>query len=267
MMGGALRTVGERASKERLRTEQMKLWAAIIENYSRRNITHSIDRLPALAGIIGELEKVWVDKCVAGLWKTFFLEHLIWQRASKNTTGCTAPLYSTCECDLGPRIRPNTLPSWSWLSCEGSVFFSTIYAPRCELISCSIQLLDENAPMGPIKGGKCVIRASIIKGPMHHNSGPGIHSQLDPIRVTSLDYCGFTCHEVLKHAIYARIGMLNLSGIEDPQHSAYKLSPMGLVLMEVGNDLFERVGTFNRLRGNDVFDDPYISDWKTLTII
>jgi hypothetical protein len=81
--------------------------AAVIKNYTSRNITDPLDRLPALAGIIGELEKVWVDKCIAGLWNKSFLEHLLWQKAFGNYQGCTAPIYKGCECSSSLKTRPN----------------------------------------------------------------------------------------------------------------------------------------------------------------
>jgi hypothetical protein len=147
---------------------------------------------------------------------------------------------------------------------------------NAELVSCSIQLLDEDAPKGQVMSGQLVIRASVIKGPLHRNLGPALRSQLDPIYVGSLDDSGFTCHEVFERAIYARIGSRNSSPYAEPSKDpANKFIARGLILMEVGNSLFERVGVFNE-RGDmktrpqgtrDVFDEPGTAEWKTLTII
>jgi hypothetical protein len=271
-------SLDDETSNERIRKEQQDIWQAIIKNYTRRNITDPLDRLPALAGIIGELEKVWVDKCIAGLWNKSFLEHLLWQKAFPNYQGCTAPIYKGCECNSSPKTRPNVVaPTWSWLSCEQAVIFeNNIQFRNCELISCSVQLLDEDAPKGLVKSGQLVIRASIIKGPIHRNPGPELYSPFNPIYLKSLDPCGFTCHEIFKRAIYARIGSYNSSGWEDPSKDPKnKLIARGLVLMEVGNGLFERVGVFNervdvkkRPQGmRDMFDEPGTSEWETLTII
>jgi hypothetical protein len=265
-------------SNERIRKEQQDLWPAIIKNYTSRNITDPLDRLPALAGIIGELEKVWVDKCMAGLWNKSFPEHLLWQKVFGNYQGCTAPVYKGCECRSSPKPRPKILaPTWSWLSCEQAVTFdNNIQFRNCEIISCSVQLLDKDAPKGLVKSGQLLIRASIIKGAIHRNPGPELYSPLNPIYISSLDPCGFTCHEIFKCAIYARIGSYNSSGWEDPSKDPKnKLIARGLVLMEVGDGLFERVGVFKervdvkeRPQGmRDVFDESGTSEWKTLTII
>jgi hypothetical protein len=124
-----------------------------------------------------------------------------------------------------------------------------------------------------VKSGQLVIRASVIKGPMHRNHGPAQYSPLNSIYLNSLDHCGFTCHEIFKRAIYARIGSYNSSGWEDPSKDPKnKLIARGLVLMEVGDGLFERVGVFKeRVDGpqgmRDVFDESGTSEWKILTIM
>jgi hypothetical protein len=72
---------------------------------------------------------------------------------------------------------------------------------------------------------------------------------------------------------YARIGYYNSSGWEDPSKDPKnKLIARGLVLMEVGDGLFERVGVFKeRVDGpqgmRDVFDESGTSEWKILTIM
>jgi hypothetical protein len=96
----------DNTSKVRIRKEQQDIWSAIIKNYSSRNITDPLDRLPALAGIIGELEEVWIDKCIAGLWNKSFPEHLLWQKAFGTNQGCTAPIYKGCECSSSPKTNP-----------------------------------------------------------------------------------------------------------------------------------------------------------------
>jgi hypothetical protein len=100
-------------------------------------------------------------------------------------------------------------------------------------------------------------------------SWPRLYSPLNPIYISSPDLCGFTCHETLKRATYARIGSYKSSGWEDRSKDRMnKLVAWGLVLMDVGNGLLERVRVFmervnvrERPQGmRDVFDEPSTSE-------
>ena len=245
---------------------QQKIWERIIENYSRRNITIPSDRLPALAGIVSELEKCWSDKCVAGLWMNCFHGLLFWRASGGSRRRCTASNYTTCECNSVPRLRPKTLaPTWSWLSCEGSIDFLNIanisWIPECEIVS--VEPLLQNAPLGPRSGGQILVRAFTINGPLNRAM------DLVPFQWVLIDDCNFTCHEIYEHAIYIQIQQELHDREKYPDEGDGHAFPQsrGLVLMEVGNALFERVGTFNTSRAARAFGDPSISEWRTLTII
>lgn len=48
-------------------TKQDLVWEAIVEDYSGRELTVPEDRLPAIAGIVSELARLWGDTYLAGL--------------------------------------------------------------------------------------------------------------------------------------------------------------------------------------------------------
>lgn len=81
---------------------RLNLWRRIVEDYTRRGLTVASDRLPALAGITRELEWVWQDECVAGVWKSLAANLLGWQATKRST-------------------RSGVAPTWSWASISGSV--------------------------------------------------------------------------------------------------------------------------------------------------
>ena len=64
---------------------------------------------------------------------------------------------------------------------------------------------------------------------------------------------------------YTRIGSFNSSLRDDPKDPGNEFVARCLVLMEARNCLFERVGVFTG--PGDVFDEPRISEWRTLTVI
>jgi hypothetical protein len=84
---------------------QLNLWRRIVKDYTRRGLTVASDRLPALAGIARELEWVWQDECVSGVWKSLAANLLGWQVTKRST-------------------RPGMAPTWSWASISGSVRFA-----------------------------------------------------------------------------------------------------------------------------------------------
>jgi len=53
-----------------------QVWKSIVEDYSGRSLSNPEDCLPALAGVIVELQKLWNDVCLAGMWRRIFLASL-----------------------------------------------------------------------------------------------------------------------------------------------------------------------------------------------
>lgn len=79
-------------------------WWTIVEEYSRRSLTHRRDRLPALAGLTEFFRIRTGDSPLAGLWQEDLLFGLMWQ--------VREPVESSLSSDI---------PSWSWASIEGPV--------------------------------------------------------------------------------------------------------------------------------------------------
>ncbi|KAH8592823.1 heterokaryon incompatibility protein-domain-containing protein, partial [Bisporella sp. PMI_857] len=75
-------------------------WKFSVEKYSQMNLTKESDRLVAFRGVVKYYEEFTGGECVSGLWKQFFLSHLLWRVG---------------EASL--RLRCSSLasvPSWSW---------------------------------------------------------------------------------------------------------------------------------------------------------
>ncbi|PMD65609.1 HET-domain-containing protein, partial [Hyaloscypha bicolor E] len=79
-------------------------WWTIVEEYSRRSLTHRRDRLPALAGLTEFFQIRTGDSPLAGLWQEDLLFGLMWH--------VREPVESPVSSDI---------PSWSWASIEGSI--------------------------------------------------------------------------------------------------------------------------------------------------
>ncbi|KAH8889024.1 HET-domain-containing protein [Thozetella sp. PMI_491] len=91
-----------------LEVEKVYLWKTIIQQYTERNLTDPEDRLRAVQGITTELESLWRDTCVYGLWKKWFVQLLAWYKPD------TEREQSRCL---------KRAPSWSWASLSGVIHY------------------------------------------------------------------------------------------------------------------------------------------------
>lgn len=91
------------------------LWTRIVEEYSKRTITHQKDRMPALAGLAARYGQVTGYTYLAGLWVEEMPFSLLWQPRS----GCAVS-------DAQQRGNP-TIPSWSWASSDGGVYYPELF--------------------------------------------------------------------------------------------------------------------------------------------
>jgi hypothetical protein len=46
-----------------------EMWRQVVENYSRRQLTRSGDRIPAIQGLANEFQRQFDDKYIAGFWQ------------------------------------------------------------------------------------------------------------------------------------------------------------------------------------------------------
>jgi hypothetical protein len=90
-------------------------WYSLLEDFSRRNITHSSDRLPAIEGLAQEVRRRHGYMYVAGLWKEDLIHGLLWTALRGNDKNTNAKALI--------RVVPSAAPSWSWASVEGPVAF------------------------------------------------------------------------------------------------------------------------------------------------
>src|SRR5262249_55979490 len=63
-----------------LDSDKIYLWKTIIQQYTERKLTDPEDRLRAVTGITNELEILWRDTNIYGLWKKWFIQLLAWYK-------------------------------------------------------------------------------------------------------------------------------------------------------------------------------------------
>lgn len=136
------------SGKVNILAQQTRIWKDIIKDYSGRKLSLSEDRLPALAGIAAELQKVWKDDYVAGMWRRCLVRYLGWRRAGDK--------------EDAKSVTASQSPSWSWVSFQGSVWVFQIHHEEAEVLDVASTLVDENSPFGPVHDGSLVLRAPFL---------------------------------------------------------------------------------------------------------
>lgn len=152
-------------SMRRVSQDQNELnsnWLTIVSRYSECLLTKEFDKLIALAGlaqVVQQLMRCQPSDYVAGLWKPFLLQDLLW-RAETN----------------GERYDTYQAPIWSWSSVNGSIVWNPSGARPAdvedfvaELRGIEVQRVDERRPFGPVISGSIELVAQLYRvelGPM-----------------------------------------------------------------------------------------------------
>lgn len=139
------------------RSQQSIIWRKVVQDYSGRDITFPDDRLPALAGITSELQKLWKDDYVAGMWRSCLIKHLAWRTTAKDVS-------PSAEDNLSNLHLPLTYqsPGWSWISFKGEVDILDVFDEHAQVLECNVTLVDSTAPMSRVHDGRLVLKAACI---------------------------------------------------------------------------------------------------------
>lgn len=131
---------------------QCRMWATLMAEYSRRDLSVLDDRYPALAGVTEELQKIWGGEYVAGFWRDSLVRHLGW-----------AGGVSADERFGGKKWEKRLQgPSWSWMSYPSSISINPIAITDVEILGCETELAYPNQPFGPVKWGSLALEARTL---------------------------------------------------------------------------------------------------------
>lgn len=138
-------------------------WEVIVNDYSRRSLSSSRDKLPALSGIAYSFKRdfrLWnLGKYYAGLWEMNLVDQLCWVGKG------------------GPLSRPSgyRAPTWSWASVDGECYYyplaehSSEYEPplyyaEVSSVSCTLATID---PYGQVSGGYLELVTLLLPATYH----------------------------------------------------------------------------------------------------
>lgn len=111
-----------------LDSDKLYLWKTIVQQYTDRELSHTSDKLNAIKGITSELETLWRDTNVYGLWKKWFIGLLAWYK----------PVMERDE-----RRHLERAPSWSWASLDGVILYEgSLSTEDARLKSLTVQAVE-----------------------------------------------------------------------------------------------------------------------------
>ena len=141
------------------------VWMPIVTSYSMGALTKFSDKCVALSGIANEVQSLFGERYIAGLWRKTFESQMLWSVRIhyRNEPISTKSLHK----------RPTTYvaPSWSWLSVDGPVNLSPYGSMSyilLEIIDIEIELLNNNL-FGTIKSGWIQARGWLSAGIWQHS--------------------------------------------------------------------------------------------------
>ncbi|KAH3910011.1 hypothetical protein HBI56_128680 [Parastagonospora nodorum] len=130
-----------------LHTETGNTWQTVVFEYSRLQLTHASDRLPAIAAIVQRTMRARKDDLyMAGMWESSLLVDSAWSRIKIQ----------------GDLERPDyTQPTWSWTSVPGAVsFYKVSVLPSTRLVDVQYRAV------GPSHVGRFAEASILLRGMM-----------------------------------------------------------------------------------------------------
>lgn len=218
-------------------------WGLVVENYSSRNLTHSEDKLAALAGLAEKFHHASggeLGKYVAGLWEADLPQQLLWRRRN--------PFNRYQKAAKNERPEEWRAPTWSWASLDGNIDY-TLNAlgvkrfDRAVVMSVDAPPASEENVFGKVTSGQLTIRGPSLAsrtaegleiGPVPTEEGPSTLTRRGQEFVT----VHFDIESDVDKLSQPTTELHFLAMINSPKET------YGLVLKRMGGDKFQRVGLF-----------------------
>jgi hypothetical protein len=159
-------------------------WMNIVEEYTKRGLTHRSDKLLAISAIAETWNSRSGDTYLAGVWKSHLPKTLLWMCRSS---------------ELQTISETYIAPSWSWASVLGEVECSFVNSmwpdPQLDILDCKTVLVHEDAPYGAVKSGAITLSGLLVSTSLEEvsNSSTVTEEELGHLNLklanTYLDFC------------------------------------------------------------------------------
>jgi hypothetical protein len=133
------------------KTEQYSLWYKAVEEYSRRKLSVTSDKLPAISALAQVFQDLTQDEYLAGIWRGDMLRGLMWST------------YPTLALLRPPLWRA---PSWSWASHDNEVSYKKLPPPNsipiARVVTAKAVPLSIDTPLGEVGSGILEIEGPVL---------------------------------------------------------------------------------------------------------
>ena len=125
---------------KQVQQSRIHAWNIMVQDLTSRGITEKDDRLPAIAGIASELQVLWSDEYVVGLWRRNLAAHLCWYPVKAHPTSRLArPAVYDCAVD-----------------------FRNVDTVEVDVVRCALQLKSPQSALGWVNSASLVVKAKVI---------------------------------------------------------------------------------------------------------
>ncbi|RBR20328.1 uncharacterized protein FIESC28_05292 [Fusarium coffeatum] len=214
-------------------------WMNIVEEYTKRDLTYDLDKLPAISGVAEVWAQALDDSYLAGIWLSHLPGALLWTSAQPHEQ-----LQQPAE---------YLAPTWSWASLVGQIDWfdgkMTTIDRRVVIVSGSTTPMYPGARFGQVSSGSLVVRGylqeAVLTGELpstqssfsvHPENVTGEVLDLD-LATTELDFWDEVLEERTRGC---RVYCLQICLFEEDSRSG----PSGLILVTQDEMTFRRVGVF-----------------------
>lgn len=140
--------------------KRASLWNSIVQDYTKRELSFTSDRMNAISGIASELSSYWKDEYIAGIWKTTAVQNLAWTRWQPSPwPGWVKESSKDRPTSVGVRLRG---PSWSWGSWSGDINYAKFSVNQAELVDYQVHLLNSENPFLDVSEGTLHMRGILL---------------------------------------------------------------------------------------------------------
>ena len=140
-----------------------RFWHKVVENYSMRTLTFSMDKLPAISGVADIVQRRTKSNYAAGLWVDNIDRDLLWRRIGP----------------LGNGARGDSkAPTFAWSSADGEIDYYCFRSPNEAYVKSSSVLSIEafpsrRAPLGRVAGGTLKMEGPLLPAVLDLSSESG----------------------------------------------------------------------------------------------
>jgi hypothetical protein len=208
-------------------------WRSTLHDYTRRFLTFSGDKLPAISGVAAEYGNIFQSEYLAGLWQFALPSDLLWSAARSDIS----------------RPTVQRAPSWSWAAVDGEIshkWIPTSFRDPATVLDCRATPVSLSAPYGAINP---TLSAYLkVQGFMKQfrwdKTKQNLYESTNDEETNTAIYVGRThadADEKLPRDEESWISVWALVIVQGPTR--------GLMLVPVREGYFRRVGLFYRLWG------------------